>query len=62
MGPALVLPVDSAPAVKRISRLSPPALRSRRSLSGIICRDVTCVEGNFVAEIAERAVDLALLM
>ena len=34
VGARLVLPVDPAPAVKRISRLSPPALRSRRSLAG----------------------------
>ena len=62
MGPCLVLPVDSAPAVERISRLSPPDPEVKEESSGIICVEMTCVEEILAAEIAERAVDLALLM
>lgn len=48
--------------MKRISRLSPPDPEVKEESSGIICVEMTCVEEILAAEIAERAVDLALLM
>lgn len=62
MGPRLVLPVDSAPAMKRISRLSPRRPEVKEESSGIIRVEITCVEDIVAAGISERAVDLALMM
>ena len=62
MGPRRVLPVDSAPAVKRISHLSPPHPEVQEESSRIIRVEMTCVEDIVAAGIAARAADLALLM
>ena len=62
VGPRRVLPVDSAPAVKRISHLSPPHPEVQEESSRIIRVEMTCVEDIVAAGIAARAADLALLM